>query len=165
MPWTAMQPVESPPEEPIFVRHGFRVATRRTDNCSLLGREDTLAECIWAITLMQRRTRQNRQASKEAETVLTENWGKFVALGPDTVLVVTKDDNTRLRARGTELLVLFEGEDTHCGNCPGSTFLLQSPILAQGDFPVSVELFDAPFLLKEALQPNVAIRVQISQCL
>jgi hypothetical protein len=114
---------------------------------------------------MQQTTRRNRQASKEAETVLTEDWGKFVALGPDTVLVVTKDDDTRLRAKGTELLVLFDGEDTHCGNCPGSTFLPQSPILAKGDFPVSVESFDAPFLLEEALQPNVAIRVRISQCL
>jgi hypothetical protein len=55
------------------------------------------------------------------------------------------------------LFVLFDGEDTHCGDGLWGTFLTKSPVFSQGDFSKGTHFFNTSFLLVIALNPNFTI--------
>ncbi len=57
---------------------------------------------------MQGTTCRYGHASKEAKKVLTKDGGKFVALAPNLILLVSKNNNARFGAKWTELLVLLD---------------------------------------------------------
>jgi hypothetical protein len=46
--------IEHPFKEPIFIGSSFRITTRRGYNSIFVGRENTVAECIFTIALTQR---------------------------------------------------------------------------------------------------------------
>jgi hypothetical protein len=57
------------------------------------------------------------------------------------------------------LFVLFDGEDTHCGDGLWGTFLTKSPVFSQGDFPKGTHFLNTSFLLVVTLKPNLTIRM------
>ncbi len=78
------------------------------DNGNFVGRNDDLAECVFAIALTQGTSCQYGHASKEAKRVLTKDRGKFLALAPNLILVVSKNNVARFGMKWMELLVLLD---------------------------------------------------------
>jgi hypothetical protein len=59
-----------------------------------------------------------------------------------------------------KILVLFNGQDAHGGDCLRSSFLSKSPIHAKSDFAIGVKAFNATLLLVITLEPDLTIRMQ-----
>ncbi len=88
---------------------------------------------------------------------------KLLAFLPHLVLVIAEDNNLRLCAKGTEILVLFNGKDTHRGNCPRRTLFAEGSIFAQRNLFISVKLLNAALFFKEAIQPKLPVRMTVGE--
>ena len=88
--------VQCPLEKPVFVRLHFRCTLGRSYNSNLVWREDTLTKYVFAIALAKGTPLLHCKAHKETETVLTKNWSKAIALGPNSILLIPKNDDPKL---------------------------------------------------------------------
>ncbi len=79
--------------------------------------------------------------------------------------MVAKNDNARLCPKRSEFFILLDGKDTHCGNSPRSSCFSKSLIFAECNLFICIELLNATLLLDETLQPDLTIRMRISECL
>jgi hypothetical protein len=68
-------------------------------------------------------------------------------------------NDARFILKWKKILVLFNGQGTHGGDCLRSSFLSKSTILAESDFAISVKAFNAMLLLVMALEPDLTIRM------
>ena len=53
------------------------------------------------------------KTDKERKRVATKNWGKVIDFAPNPVLMIPQDNDTRLRTKREEIIILFNCEDTH----------------------------------------------------
>jgi hypothetical protein len=79
--------------------------------------------------------------------------------------MIPEDDNAGFGTERSEILILLDSKDTHCGNCAWSTLLTQGPIFTKSELGVSVEALDATLLFEEAVHPNVTVGMGVSQSL
>ncbi len=73
--------------------------------------------------------------------------------------MVPKHDDARFSLKRKKILVLFNGQDAHGGDCLRSSFLSKSTILAESDFAISVKAFNATLVLVVAPKPDLTIRM------
>ncbi len=161
----AAQAVKGTLEKPIFVWCCFGIAAGRTDNSDFIRRKSALAKGVLTVALMKRLVRIHCHAGKKAKGILAKDGSKLLALFPNAVLMIPKDDNAGFGPERPEILILFDCKDTHCVNGAWSTLLTQGPIFTKSERGVSVEALDATLILKEAFHPNLTVRMGISQCL
>ncbi len=103
------------------------------------------------VTLTERVTGHDGHTGKEMKIILAKDGSKLLGFLPYLVFVIAKDKDARLHAKGTEILILFNGKDTHCGNCPSALFLWR------GNLFIIVKLLNAAFFFKEAFQPKLSV--------
>ncbi len=101
---------------------------------------------------------------EETWGILAKDGSKFLAFFPHPVFVIAEDNDLRLCAKRAEILILFDCKDTHGGDCTRHTFLAEGMIFTKRNQYVGVELLNTAFLFKEAFQPNLFVRVSVSQC-
>ena len=77
-------------QKPIFLGISAGVTRRRANNHCFVKRENTMAECIFAIALSQRRPFFNSKASKEMKGILTKNRCKATAFSPGALFKIAK---------------------------------------------------------------------------
>ncbi len=147
MTGAAPKAVQSSLEKPILVRSGLRVSARRANNGNLVGRENSLTKRILTVILMERAMGHNGHTGKETKRILGKDRSKLLAFLPHLVFVIVTDNNARLCAKGTEILILYNGKDTPRGNCPRCILFVEGPIFAQHNLFISVELLNAAFFL------------------
>jgi hypothetical protein len=164
MMWAAPKAIQSLLEKPTLVKSSLWVPARRANNGYLIGREDALKKCILTVALMERETGRDGHTGKETKRILAKDRSKLLAFLPHLVFVIAEDNDSRLCAKGMEILILFNGKDTHCGNPPWRTLVVEGPIFAQHNLFISVELLNAAFILKEAFQPKLSIRMTVGKC-
>ena len=124
-----------------------------------------MAKGILTVALTKRTTRSHRHAGKKAKGILAKNGSKLLALLPNAVLMIPKDNDAGLGTERPEILILLDSKDTHRGNGAWSTLLTQGPIFTKSELGVSVEALDATLLLEEAFHPNWTVGMGVSQCL
>jgi hypothetical protein len=105
----------------------------------------------------------NGHTGKETKRILAKEGSKLLAFLPLLVFVIAKDNDLRLRAKGVEILICFNGKDTHHGNCPRHTLFAEGPIFAQHNLFTSVELFNAGFFFEEAFQPKLSVGMTVGK--
>ncbi len=96
------------PKKPIFLRISVGITRRRTNDPSLFRRKNALAECVFAVALLQRPPLLNREASQKAKGILTKNRSEAVAFTPIVVFMIAEDDNLRFCAKRKEMFILFD---------------------------------------------------------
>ncbi len=116
-----------------------------------------MAKGILAVTLFKTTTVLSQQANQEAKTIKPENGCKMIAFGPIADFTVSQDNDTRLGPKRHQLIVLFNGEDTHCRNSFWGTFSTKSSVFPQGDFPNGAHILNTMFLIVITLKPNLTI--------
>jgi hypothetical protein len=149
--------IKSLEKKPIFIFASIWVPGRWSDDSCLLRRKNALAESVFAIPLLKVATVLSRQTNQKAETIKPKNRCKALAFGPVAPFTIVQNDDTRLGPKRHQLLILFNGEDTHRGDGLWSTFLTEGSVLAHSDFPKSAHLFNTAFLLVITLKPNLTI--------
>jgi hypothetical protein len=163
MTWAKPKAIKSLLEKAILVRSGLWVSARRANDGNLVKRENALTKCILTVTLTQRATGRDSHTGKETKRILAKGRSKLLALLPHLVFVIAKDNDLRLHAKGTETLILFNGEETHCGYCPRCTLFTEGPIFAQRNLFISVELLNAAFFFEEAFQPKLSAGMTVGK--
>jgi hypothetical protein len=165
VPRTATEAIKCFKEEPVFLVLGisFRVPRRRTNNSSLLRRENPMTKGILTIALLKRTTFFHCKADQETKRVTMKDRGKAIALAPNSVFVIPQNNNARLSPKREEIFILFHCEDTHGRDCVRRTFLAQCAILAKGDLFECTQTFYATLFLKVTLHPNFTIRMGIGK--
>jgi hypothetical protein len=93
---------------------------------------------------------------------LAKDGGKFVTSAPNSVFVISKDNNAGLGTNRATSFILLDNKDAHGQNCPRHPFFTYCAILTKGNLFVIVKVLDAVFFLKEALQPNFSVRMSTS---
>jgi hypothetical protein len=164
MTWAAPQAIKSPLEKPILIRSGLWVSASRANNGNLVGRENELTKRILTAPLTERATGRNGHTGKETKRIQAKGGSKLLAFLLHAVSVITKDNNSRLCVKGTEILILFNGEDTHCGNCLRCTLFAEGPIFAQCSLFIKVKLLNAAFFFEEAFQPKLSVGMTVGKC-
>jgi hypothetical protein len=94
---------------------------------------------------------------------LAKDGGVFVAGDPNSVFMISKDNNVGLGTKRVESFIILDSKDAHgriAGGAPFSSYARYSPRVI---FFVSVKVLDATFLLKAALKPNVSVWVSVGQ--
>jgi hypothetical protein len=124
-----------------------------------------LTERVLAVALTKWMARSDGHAREETERILTKDRGKLLALFPNTVLVIPKDDDARFCMKRAEILIFLDSEDTHRGYGMRGPFFSESTILTQCDLLIGIESLDAAFLFKEAIKPDLSVRMGIRQSL
>jgi len=140
------QAVKGTLEKPIFVWCSVGIAAGRTYNSEFIRRKNALAKGVLTVALTKRTMRSNRHAGKKAKGILAKNGSKLLALFPNAVLMIPKDDDARFGTERPEILILLDSKDTHRGNGAWSTLLTQGPIFTKSELGVSVEALDAMLL-------------------
>jgi hypothetical protein len=163
VPRTATEAIKCFKEEPVFLRISFRVPRRRTNDSSLVRRENPMTKCILTITLSKRTTFFYREADQETKRVATKDGGKSIALAPNSVFMISQNDNARFSSKREEVFILFNCEDTHGRDCARRAFLSQCAIFAKGDLFECTQTFHPTLFLKETLHPNLTIRMGIGK--
>jgi hypothetical protein len=87
----------------------------------------------------------------------------MVALAPNAVLVVTKNNNARLCAKGKKDFVTFNGEDTHSQDGFWSTLFVYSLIFTERYLAEGAKALNPLFLFIETVEPNFPVRVAIGK--
>ncbi len=154
--------VQSPLEKPILVRSGLWVSARRANNDNLVRRENALTKCILTVTLTERATGRDGHTGKETR-ILAKDGSKLFAFLSHSVFIIAEDNDARLCAKGTEILIFFNGKDTHRVNSPRHTLFAEGPIFAQRNLSISVELLNAAFFFEEAFQPKLSVRMTVGE--
>jgi len=90
VPRTATEAIKCFKEEPVFLGISFRVPRRRTNDSSLLRRENPMTKGILTITLSKRTTFFYREADQETKRVATKDGGKAIAPAPNSVFVISQ---------------------------------------------------------------------------
>jgi hypothetical protein len=157
--------IKSLEKKPIFILASVCIPGRWADDSCLLRRKNALAEGVFAIPLLKAATVLSRQANQKSETIKSKNGCKTLAFGPVASFTITQNDNTRLRPKRHQILVLLNGENTHRRDGLWSTFLSECPVFAESDFSKSAHFFDTAFLLVITLKPNLTIRMSRRQSL
>ncbi len=159
----ATKAIKSPLEKPILVRSSLWVPARRENNGSLVGRENALTKCIRTVTLIERAMGCNGHTGKETKRILAKDRSKCLAFLPHSVFMIAEDNDLRLCAKRMEILILFNGKDTHRWNCLRRTFFVESPIFTQCNFFIGVKLLNAAFFFKEAFQPQLSVGMTVGK--
>jgi hypothetical protein len=107
----------------------------------------------------------NGHAREEKERILTKDRGELLALFPNTVLVIPKDNDARFCMKRAEILIFLDSEDTHLGDSMRGPFFPESTILTQCDLLIGIKSLDAVFLLKEAIEPDLSVWMGVCQSL
>jgi hypothetical protein len=94
---------------------------------------------------------------------LAKDRSKFLAFLPHLVFVIAEDKDSRLGVMRAEILVLLYCKDTRGGDCGRRTFLVEGMIFTKRNLYVGVKLLNTSFLFEEAFQPNLSVRVSVSQ--
>ena len=71
----------------------------------------------------------------------------------------------QLGAHKEQVLIPFDGQDVHRGDCSRGTLLAQRTVLAQGDPAVRVHVFEGVLLLVETAQLHLAVWMIIGESL
>jgi hypothetical protein len=122
-----------------------------------------VTEGVLTVALTERTAFFHCEADQETKRVATKDWGKTIAFAPNSILVISQDNDSRLCPKREELFILFNCEDTHGRDSTRRTFLAQSAILAKGDLPKRTHAFNAPLFFEVTLHPNFSIRVGIGK--
>jgi hypothetical protein len=157
--WAAPKDLQSLLEKPILVRSGLQVLARKANNGNLVERENALTKRILTVTLTERATGRDGHTGKELKRILAKDGSKLLAFLPNLVFVIAKDNNSRLYAKGMEILILFNGKD----NCPRRTLLVEGSIFAKCNLFISVELLNATFFFEEAFQPKLYVGMTVGK--
>ena len=106
-------------------------------------------------------------AREETERILMKDRGELLALFPNTVLMIPKGNDARFHTKRAEILVFLESEHTHHGDATRGPFSPESAILTQCDhlIGIGIESLDAAFLFKEAIEPDLSVRMGVCQSL
>ncbi len=131
---------------------------------NLVGRENALTKRILTVTLNEKATGRDGHTGKETKRILAKDRSKLIDFLPHSVFVIAKGNDLRLRAKKSEILILFNGKDTHRWNCPRRTLFAEGPISAQRNLFISVKLLNAAFFFKEAFQPQLSIGMTVGKC-
>jgi hypothetical protein len=132
MIWRLLKAVQSPlGEKQILVRSGLWVPARRVNDGNLVGRENAMTKHILTVTLKERATGLDGHTGKETKRILAKDRSKLLSFFSHFVFVIAEDNDSRLCAKGMEILILFNGKDAHPGNCPRRTLFAEGPIFAQ----------------------------------
>ncbi len=99
-----MEAIKRLQQKPIFVGISVGVTRRRANNCCFFGRENTMAERVFAITLLQGTTFFNCEASKETKGILTKNRCEAIAFTPDTFFKIAQCHDPRFCTKREEIL-------------------------------------------------------------
>ena len=81
-----------------------------------------MTECILAVTLMKWTARSNGHAREEMERILMKDRVKLLALFPNAVLVIPKDDDARFCMTRAEILVFLDVSTHIVGMARGAPF-------------------------------------------
>ena len=106
-----------------------------------------MAECAFAIALLQRMAFFNCKASKEMKGVLTKNRCEAIAFTPDTLFKIAQCHDPRFCAKREEIFVLLNSQHARSRDCFKRTFFAKSAIFSMSKFPISVKAFNAAFFL------------------
>jgi hypothetical protein len=147
------------------MRISVRVTGWGTDDSDLVRREDALAKCIFAVTLMKRAMVLGGHADEEMERIASEDRRKYIRLGTDPVFVVTQHKDAGFGSIWEELFIPLDREDTHSGNGMRGALFTECTILAKGNFAVGVEGFKPTFFILITPKPDFAIRMQVNKSL
>ncbi len=160
-----MKPIESPLEQPIFIRSSLRITARQTKDPNFVWRKNALTERVLAVVLIKWMARSDGHACEETERILTKDRGELLALFQNMVLVIPKDDDARFCTKRVEILVFLDSEDTHHGDDTRGPFFPESMILTQCDLLIGIKSLDAAFLFKEAIKPDLSVWMGVRQSL
>ncbi len=80
----------------------------------------------------------NDHTGKEMKGIMAKDRSKLLAFLPHSVFEIAEDYDARLHAKGTEILILFNGKDTYSGNCLRRTLFTEGSIFAQPNLFMSV---------------------------
>jgi hypothetical protein len=122
-----------------------------------------VTEGILTVALTERTAFFHREADQETKRVATKDWGKTIAFAPNSVFVISQDNDARLCPKREELFILFNCEDTHGRDGTRRTLLAQCTILAKGDLLKRTHALNAPLFFEVTLHPNFTIRVRIGK--
>ena len=70
-----------------------------------------MTEGILTVALTKRTVFFYCEADEETKRVATKDWGKMIAFAPNSVFVISQDNDTRLCPKREELFILFNCED------------------------------------------------------
>ena len=73
--------------------------------------------------------------------------------------MIAEDDDVRLGAEGKEVLILFDGQDTHVSDCFWGTIFSHGTILAEDEPGECTHTFNVLLLFVVALQPYFTVRM------
>jgi hypothetical protein len=113
VPRTATEAIKCFKEEPVFLGISFRVPRRRTNDSSLVRRENPMTKGILTVALSKRTTFFDREADQETKRVTTKDGCKAIALAPSSFFMISQNDNARFSLKREEIFILFNCEDTH----------------------------------------------------
>jgi hypothetical protein len=90
------------------MRISVGIARRRTNDRYLIRRKNALAECVFAVALLQSLLLLNREASQKAQGILTKNRSEAITFTPNAVLMIAEDNDPRFCMKGKEIFILFD---------------------------------------------------------
>ncbi len=155
--------IQSFKKKPVFVLGCIWVPRGGSDNSRFRSRKNALAEGVFAIALFEGPTMLSGHTNQETETVETKNGRKAVAFRPDAVFPIAQHNDTRFGAKGHQLFVLFDSEDTHSRDGLRSTLLTKCPVFAQSYLLEGTHFFNTTLLLIITLEPDLTIGVSRGQ--
>ena len=136
--WATAQAIQRTFEQPKLIFLSVGISDRRFDDRDFIRGKDTLKEGVFAVSLFQCGTFLNSHTDKKAESIPTKDRGIFLGLGPDTIFMVAQNNDARFSAMRTQHFVRFDGEDTHCWNCPRGALCTVCTVLFEGEDVVRI---------------------------
>ncbi len=73
--------------------------------------------------------------------------------------MIAQHKDTRFGLKGHQLFILFDSEDTHCGDGLWSAFLTKHPVFSQSYFPEGAQVLNTAFFPIITLELDLAIGV------
>ena len=125
--------------------------------------EVLVAESVFDIALLEGTFLFDSHANKEAEGFGAENGRILLRFGPYSFFMIYENNDARLSPEGKEVLILFDGEDTHGGNGSWVAIFSYCTIFAKGDALEGAHVFNEILLFIIDLHPYFMVRVGLCE--
>jgi hypothetical protein len=83
------------------------IPSGRANNSGFFRQENSMAECVFTITLAECAAFLNSKAGKEPKGILTKNRREAIAFAPETLLKIAEGNDTRFFLKREKLFILF----------------------------------------------------------
>ena len=128
---TSAEAIKRLQQKPIFLGISVGVTGRRANNGCFCGKENTMAEGVFAIALLQGTAFFNCKASKETKGILMKNRCKAIAFTPDTLFKIAQCHDPRFCAKREEIFAFLNSQHAHSRDCFRRTFFCEERDILQ----------------------------------